>query len=195
MRSVLVIFGLLSAFMLVSSLPLDPATLEKRQLGGCSVLDDPSALAVPIDLLDPSRNNDKSSLVTGLAIKLFLHSAAANQASLLVQNAKNLSDIPDKSIDAYTIAFGIRTCTHFSKVNNPLIGKVCDIHSFNIISVLGQIIDGNHDSYQYLVESIRKFSPQEKIAQIIRDAGFKTVGKDYKNFTFGVVAIHSGHKI
>ncbi|KAG1125203.1 hypothetical protein G6F38_013847 [Rhizopus arrhizus] len=36
MRSVLVFFGLLSAFMLVSSLPLDPNLLEKRFLGTSS---------------------------------------------------------------------------------------------------------------------------------------------------------------
>ncbi|KAG1455241.1 hypothetical protein G6F46_008007 [Rhizopus delemar] len=106
--------------------------------------------------------------------------------------------MPDESADDYAIAFGIRTRTHvdkaFSKVNNPLIGKVCDTCSFGIISASDQIIECNHDSYQYLVESICKFFPQEKFAQTIRDTGFKTVGKGYKNFTFGVVAIHSGHK-
>jgi 2-methoxy-6-polyprenyl-1,4-benzoquinol methylase len=31
-------------------------------------------------------------------------------------NAENLSSIPDNSVDAYTIAFGIRNCTHVDKV-------------------------------------------------------------------------------
>ncbi|EIE90605.1 hypothetical protein RO3G_15316 [Rhizopus delemar RA 99-880] len=48
MRSVLVIFGLLSAFMFVSSLPLGPATLEERQ--GI----DPGAFPVPDNFLDPN---------------------------------------------------------------------------------------------------------------------------------------------
>ncbi|KAG1142244.1 hypothetical protein G6F37_011551 [Rhizopus arrhizus] len=96
-------------------------------------------------------------LASRLVLTLFLHSAAANQASFLVQNVENLSDIPSESVDAYTIAFGIRTRIH--------------------------------------VESIHKFSPQEKIVQIICDAGFKTVGKVYEDLTFGVVAIHSDYKI
>lgn len=70
-----------------------------------------------------------------------------------------------------------------------------DIYSFDIIPALGQAIAGDRDSYQYLVESIRKFPPQEEFAQIIRDAGFKTIGKGYEDLTFGVAAIHSGFKI
>ncbi|KAG1108420.1 hypothetical protein G6F42_015995 [Rhizopus arrhizus] len=143
--------------------------------------------------------------------------AHTNQASFLVQNAEHLDEIPDESVDVYTIAFGIRNCTHvdkvvkeahrvlkkggrfmcleFSRVDNPVIGKFYDIYSFDIIPALGQAIAGDRDSYQYLVESIRKFPPQEEFAQIIRDAGFKTIGKGYEDLTFGVAAIHSGFKI
>ncbi|KAG0741894.1 hypothetical protein G6F57_006870 [Rhizopus arrhizus] len=143
--------------------------------------------------------------------------AHTKQASFLVQNAENLTDIPDESVDVYTIAFGIRNCTHvdkvvkeayrvlkkggrfmcleFSKVDNPVIGKIYDIYSFDVIPALGQIIASDRDSYQYLVESIRKFPPQEEFAQIIRDAGFKTVGQGYEDLTFGVASIHSGFKL
>lgn len=64
-----------------------------------------------------------------------------------------------------------------------------------MIPALGQIIASDRDSYQYLVESIRKFPPQEEFAQIIRDAGFKTVGQGYEDLTFGVASIHSGFKL
>ncbi|KAI9283319.1 UbiE/COQ5 methyltransferase [Sporodiniella umbellata] len=143
--------------------------------------------------------------------------AHTNQASFLVQNAENLTDIPDESVDVYTIAFGIRNCTHvdrvvkeayrvlkkggrfmcleFSKVDNPLIGKVYDFYSFDVIPALGEVIAGDRASYQYLVESIRKFYTQEEFAQIIREAGFKTIGNGYEDLTFGVAAIHSGFKI
>ncbi|CAO3649519.1 unnamed protein product [Cunninghamella blakesleeana] len=143
--------------------------------------------------------------------------ANTNQADFLVQNAENLVDIPDESVDVYTIAFGIRNCTHvdrvvkeayrvlkpggrfmcleFSKVDNPVIGKVYDIYSFDIIPALGQIIANDRDSYQYLVESIRKFPSQQDFAQLIRDQGFKTIGTGYEDLTFGVAAIHSGFKI
>ncbi|KAF7728811.1 2-hexaprenyl-6-methoxy-1,4-benzoquinone methyltransferase [Apophysomyces ossiformis] len=143
--------------------------------------------------------------------------ANTNQARFLVQNAEHLDDIPDESVDVYTIAFGIRNCTHvdkvvkeayrvlkpggrfmcleFSRVDNPVIGKLYDIYSFDIIPALGQIIANDRDSYQYLVESIRKFPPQEEFAQMISDAGFATVGKGYEDLTFGVASIHSGYKI
>jgi 2-methoxy-6-polyprenyl-1,4-benzoquinol methylase len=70
-----------------------------------------------------------------------------------------------------------------------------DIYSFDVIPALGQVVANDRDSYQYLVESIRKFYSQEDFAQLIRDAGFKTIGKGYDDLTFGVAAIHSGYKI
>jgi 2-methoxy-6-polyprenyl-1,4-benzoquinol methylase len=73
--------------------------------------------------------------------------------------------------------------------------RIYDIYSFDVIPALGQVIAGDRDSYQYLVESIRKFPPQDEFAQIIRDAGFKTIGSGYEDLTFGVAAIHSGFKI
>ncbi|KAI9261660.1 UbiE/COQ5 methyltransferase [Phascolomyces articulosus] len=143
--------------------------------------------------------------------------ADTNQANFIVQNAEKLEEIPDESMDVYTIAFGIRNCTHvdrvvkeayrvlkpggrfmcleFSRVDNPVISKFYDVYSFDVIPVLGQVIAQDRDSYQYLVESIRKFPPQEQFAQMIRDAGFSTIGKGYEDLTFGVAAIHSGFKI
>jgi 2-methoxy-6-polyprenyl-1,4-benzoquinol methylase len=132
-------------------------------------------------------------------------------------NAESLSSIPDNSMDAYTIAFGIRNCTHvdrviaeasrvlkpggrfmvleFSSVENPLLKKIYDVYSFEIIPAMGHIVAGDRDSYQYLVESIRKFPAQPIFAQMIRDAGFKVVGKGWEDLTFGVAAIHEGIKM
>ncbi|RKP37721.1 UbiE/COQ5 methyltransferase [Dimargaris cristalligena] len=140
-----------------------------------------------------------------------------SQVSLEVGNAENLANIPSESMDAYTIAFGIRNCTHvdrvvqeayrvlkpggrfmcleFSHVDNPLISQFYDLYSFQVIPALGQLIAADRDSYQYLVESIRKFPTQDQFAQIIRNSGFYTVGQGYENLTFGVAAIHSGYKL
>lgn len=60
---------------------------------------------------------------------------------------------------------------------------------------MGQVLVGDHDSYQYLVESIENFPSQEEFAQMIRDAGFTTNGNGYENLTFGVAAIHTGVKL
>ncbi len=121
----------------------------------------------------------------------------------------------DRSFDAYTIAFGIRNVTHidkvlseafrvlklgghflcleFSEVQVPLLDRLYDFHSFEVIPRLGQAIAGEAVPYRYLVESIRKFPNQERFAQMVRAAGFERVS--YRNLTGGVAAIHSGWKI
>ncbi|CAI5728569.1 unnamed protein product [Peronospora destructor] len=128
-------------------------------------------------------------------------------------NAEHL-DFQDDSFDVYTIVFGIRNVTHvdraiqeayrvlkpggrfmcmeFSQVPNPLIRQIYDAYSFNVIPFLGDKVANDRASYQYLVESIRRFPPQEKFKAMIEDAGFKHV--TYTNFTFGVTAMHSGFK-
>jgi demethylmenaquinone methyltransferase/2-methoxy-6-polyprenyl-1,4-benzoquinol methylase len=54
-------------------------------------------------------------------------------------------------------------------------------------------VTGDSESYQYLVESIRRFPKQEEFAKMMREAGFANV--QYRNLSQGVVAIHSGRKI
>jgi demethylmenaquinone methyltransferase/2-methoxy-6-polyprenyl-1,4-benzoquinol methylase len=119
------------------------------------------------------------------------------------------------TFDVYTISFGIRNVTRvqdalneafrvlrpggrlmvleFSQIPNDLMQKAYDLYSFNLIPVMGQVIAGDRDSYQYLVESIRKFPDQETFAGMIRQAGFGQV--KYRNLTMGIAALHSGWKI
>ncbi|MGH1419494.1 MAG: bifunctional demethylmenaquinone methyltransferase/2-methoxy-6-polyprenyl-1,4-benzoquinol methylase UbiE [Hyphomicrobiaceae bacterium] len=121
----------------------------------------------------------------------------------------------DASFDAYTIAFGIRNVTHidkalaeafrvlkvggrfmcleFSQVQMPVLDRIYDFHSFEVIPRLGQLTAGASQPYTYLVESIRKFPDQETFAGMISDAGFERV--TYRNLTGGIAAIHSGWKI
>ncbi len=119
------------------------------------------------------------------------------------------------SFDVYTISFGIRNVTRiedalseayrvlkpggrlmvleFSHLPNSFLQNAYDLYSFNVIPRMGQIIVGDRASYQYLVESIRKFPDQETFADMIRTAGFDHVR--YRNLTFGVAALHSGWKL
>lgn len=121
----------------------------------------------------------------------------------------------DNTFDVYTISFGIRNVTRprdalaeafrvlrpggrlmvleFSQLPNPMMQKAYDLYSFNVIPRMGQIIANDRDSYQYLVESIRRFPDQETFLQMIRDAGFENA--KYRNLSMGVAALHSGWKL
>jgi 2-methoxy-6-polyprenyl-1,4-benzoquinol methylase len=63
---------------------------------------------------------------------------------------------------------------------------------------MGQIVAGDRDAYQYLVESIEQFPKQEKFAAMIENAGFSLPGKEgedaWENLAGGIVAIHRGIK-
>jgi len=81
----------------------------------------------------------------------------------------------------------------FSTIPTPGLQKIYDLYSFNVIPKMGKAIANDEASYQYLVESIRKFPKQEQFAQMIREAGFEQVS--YRNLTLGIAALHSGWKI
>jgi demethylmenaquinone methyltransferase / 2-methoxy-6-polyprenyl-1,4-benzoquinol methylase len=122
---------------------------------------------------------------------------------------------PDASFDVYTISFGIRNVTRiadalaeayrvlrpggrlmvleFSQMPNDMLQRAYDLYSFNVIPPLGQMVTGDRDSYQYLVESIRKFPDQEAFLAMIQDAGFAMA--KYRNLSLGIAALHSGWKI
>ena len=121
----------------------------------------------------------------------------------------------DNSFDVYTISFGIRNVTQpqialdeafrvlrpggrlmvleFSQIPVPLAQKAYDLYSFNVIPVMGQLITNDRDSYQYLVESIRKFPDQETFLSMVQQSGFENAS--YRNLSFGIAVLHSGWKI
>ena len=123
--------------------------------------------------------------------------------------------LPDASADAYVISFGIRNvtdipaalrearrvlkpggrflCLEFSRPITEPLQKAYDAYSFNVIPEIGARVTGDRASYQYLVESIRRFPDQRRFAAMISDAGFSQVG--WTNFTGGVAALHTARAI
>lgn len=135
---------------------------------------------------------------------------------------RNCTNVPLVLSEAYRVLKpgGTFACLEFSKVNNPLLstsvlfhssltrcpltlvyGRIYDQYSFSVIPLLGNILVGDRDSYQYLVESIRRFPSQPDFAQMIKDAGFATgemregKGGTWRDLWGGVACIHTGVKL
>ena len=130
------------------------------------------------------------------------------------QNAEALA-FPDRTFDAYTIAFGIRNVTHidkalteafrvlkyggrffcleFSTTEWPGFREAYDAYSHHLVPRIGQAIAGDAESYRYLVESIRRFPPMREFGRMIGQAGFART--KVEPILGGLVAIHSGWKV
>lgn len=131
-----------------------------------------------------------------------------------VQADAQFLPFPDDYFDCITIAFGLRNVTdkdlalrsmlrvlkpggrllvlEFSKPGNPLLSKAYDTYSFSVIPLMGKLITGDSESYQYLAESIRMHPDQETLRDMMENAGFLRC--DYHDMTGGVVAVHRGVK-
>ncbi len=123
--------------------------------------------------------------------------------------------LPDASVDAYSISFGIRNvadvagalaearrvlkpggrfiCLEFSRPTTEPVRRAYDAWSFKAIPAIGQWVAKDRDSYQYLVESIRRFPDQATFKAMIEAAGFSRVA--VTNLSGGVAAIHFGWAI
>ncbi|WP_366654136.1 class I SAM-dependent methyltransferase [Fodinicurvata sp. EGI_FJ10296] len=138
----------------------------------------------------------------------------AGRIEVVVGNAESLP-LPDRCVDAYTIAFGLRNvtridtalaearrvlrpggrflCLEFSHVVLPALRYAYETYSDAVIPRLGQMIVGDRESYAYLVQSIRRFPEQQELADRMAAAGFHN--PKWINLTGGIAAIHQGWRI
>ncbi len=122
--------------------------------------------------------------------------------------------LTDNSFDYYTISFGLRNtknldralseayrvlkpggrylCLEFSKIQNTNLNKIYKNYS-KLIPIIGQFIVGEKEPYEYLVKSIEQFINQEELIDLMKKHKFQKCS--YRNFSNGIVSIHSGWKI
>jgi demethylmenaquinone methyltransferase/2-methoxy-6-polyprenyl-1,4-benzoquinol methylase len=123
--------------------------------------------------------------------------------------------VASASVDAYTIAFGLRNvtridaalaearrvlkpggrffCLEFSRIVLPALARLYDFYSFRIVPQIGALVARDRDAYQYLVESIRRFPAQDALVERIEAAGLERA--KYRNLTGGIAAIHSAWRL
>lgn len=123
--------------------------------------------------------------------------------------------VADRSVDLYTIGFGLRNVTHieealaearrvlrpggrfmcleFAPAAAPWVAPAYDLYSFHILPLIGQIVTGDRDAYAYLVESIRRFPPPETLCDLIEAAGLERAR--FRTLTGGVAALHSAWRL
>lgn len=138
---------------------------------------------------------------------------------------RNFTDIRKGLAEAFRVLRpgGVFACLEFGKVTGPgstydssaeslssglpfsgflstpphrtLFDAVYKRWSFSAIPLIGQIVAGDRDSYQYLVESIERFPAQREFRDMIAEAGFDIPGDPgWEDLTAGVAAIHKGVK-
>ena len=122
---------------------------------------------------------------------------------------------PDRSFDCVTIGFGLRNVTRkdralaemhrvlrpggealvleLSQLRVPAARPLYDLYSFRVLPWLGRRVAGDADSYRYLAESIRMHPSQERLAQMMTEAGFDEC--EWFNLALGVVAVHRGRRL
>ncbi len=132
----------------------------------------------------------------------------------VVGNAECLP-VADRSVDVYTISFGLRNvtriddalaearrvlkpggrffCLEFSRVVEPMLARAYDAYSRAVIPALGRVVARDEESYRYLVESIRRFPDQATLAARIEAAGLSRVR--WRNLSAGIACIHSGWRV
>ena len=147
-------------------------------------------------------------MLTGASSKL----TRQGLRSVLVESDALALPFADASLDLITISFGYRNLANyraglvemrrvlrpggalaileFTNPPNAAFAAVYNWYSRKVLPVLGGVISGTREAYEYLPASVRKFPEAPELAQMMRDAGF--AGVEWEYLTFGIAALHIG---
>ena len=131
----------------------------------------------------------------------------------IISSAEKLP-LKNNTFDFYTISFGLRNtkcldralseayrvlkpggrylCLEFSKIQNSNLDFIYRNYS-KIIPLIGKVVIGQKEPYEYLIKSIKEFINQGELIDLMKKNKFENCS--YKNLSGGIVAIHSGWKI
>lgn len=162
----------------------------------------------------PVLMNDINQSMLNAARDRAMDAGLITTVEFLVADAERLP-LKDRQFDRVSIAFGLRNCTakdaalrearrvlkpggrffclEFSRLQVAALVPLYDAWSFRVLPGLGRVVANDAASYQYLAESIRTFPDQERLADMLREAGFARV--KVRNLSGGIAALHSGWRL
>lgn len=136
-----------------------------------------------------------------------------DKISMHVDDSESLS-LEDNSIDAVTVAFGVRNFEHLqiglnemnrvirpggtvnvlelSVPSNPILLWCYKLYFMHVLPFFGGLVSGNKEAYKYLPTSVMNFPKPDVFMSMLETAGFKEVKQ--RAFTFGLCRLFTGVK-
>lgn len=136
-----------------------------------------------------------------------------DKISMHVDDSESLS-LEDNSIDAVTVAFGVRNFEHLqiglnemnrvirpggtvnvlelSVPSNPVLLWCYKLYFMHVLPFFGGLVSGNKEAYKYLPTSVMNFPKPDVFMSMLETAGFKEVKQ--RAFTFGLCRLFTGVK-
>lgn len=185
--------------------------------GGDLALDVASGTGdIPVRLLRRS-GGPKRILVTDICPQMLAQAerklGQASRVELRQLDAHRL-DVPDASVDVYSISFGMKICDRARVVSEayrvlkpggvfycleaaripfePLHQLYLAYMNWCLPFIARIATSGDASAYNYLLRGIHEFPRQSEFADELRQSGFREV--TFENMTLGIVAIHRGVK-
>ncbi|MDL2207282.1 ubiquinone/menaquinone biosynthesis methyltransferase [Desulfovibrio sp. OttesenSCG-928-M16] len=122
--------------------------------------------------------------------------------------------LADASVDAVTIAFGLRNirpreaayaealrvltpggrfCVlEFAGSDKSILFGLYNLYLKHVLPAVGALVSRNKGAYRYLADTIVAYPSPGPLEEEMRSAGFRAVG--HTRYTFGIVCLHTGEK-